>query len=518
MSPRRPGSRAARPAAAAVLATALLAGCSIGGGASEDPSSSTESPTESSASPTEAGESPTESAAAAPADVPTSAPTEPDLELAVSAPVEDSVYPDVGDPRVDALHYALDLTWSPEDRRLEGTATLTFRATRTARRFQLDLAEPLEVSAATLDGAEVQVRRRGKDLVVDAPVEADGRYELTVAYAGQPGPVPAPTTRQDFSTTGFTVTPEGETWTMQEPYGAYSWYPVNDQPSDKALYDVSVHVPSPWTGVANGRLTSLETADGTTTTMWELDEPASSYLVTLAIGDYAHTSNTTEDGLRVDYWFPRGMTAGRRSVRTAAATVDWVEERLGPYPFSSLGLVVTASESAMETQTMITLGSNDYVLSEPVVAHELVHQWYGDQVSPADWSDVWLNEGMTMLMQWLYEDEHGVTPLRKSLTSARRVDQLFRDDYGPPGAYDPEQFGSSNIYYLPALMWNELRVELGDRRFFAIARSWLEKHDNQSVTRQQLYDHWEAETGRELSAFFEAWIEGRTTPAPGVPD
>ena len=166
---------------------------------------------------------------------------------------------------------------------------------------------------------------------------------------------------------------------------------------------------------------------------------------------------------------------------------------------------------------MVTRGNNDYVLSPQVVAHELGHQWYGDQVSPADWSDVWLNEGMTMLMQWLYEDEHDIRPLRGTIRDARAGDQGLRDDYGPPGAYDPRQFGGSNIYYPPALMWNELRVALGDDEFFRIARSWLEDNDNTSVTRDKIFEHWESETGRELSDFFDAWITGRTTPAPGVP-
>jgi aminopeptidase N len=313
------------------------------------------------------------------------------------------------------------------------------------------------------------------------------------------------------------VTPTGEVWTMQEPYGAFTWYPVNDQPADKALYDVTVHAPGRWTGVSNGVLTELTRDDGGTTTSWQLSEPASSYLVTLAIGDYAHSSNTTEDGLRVDYWTPRGGTRSIASLQTAADTVDWIEERLGDYPFSSLGLVVTDSQSAMETQTMLTMGTNDYVFSPQVVAHELVHQWYGDQVSPSDWRDVWLNEGMTMLMQWIYEDEHDIRPLRVNLRSARAVDQQLRDQYGPPGAYDPRQFGGSNIYYTPALMWNELREELGDDEFYAIARSWLADHDNTSVSREQVYDHWEKETGLELSAFFDRWIMGRRTPPPGVP-
>jgi aminopeptidase N len=171
----------------------------------------------------------------------------------------------------------------------------------------------------------------------------------------------------------------------------------------------------------------------------------------------------------------------------------------------------------METQTMVTLGNNAYVLSPQTIAHELVHQWYGDQVSPSDWRDVWLNEGMTMLMQWIYQDEHEIQPLRDSVRNARFADQGLRDDYGPPGDYDPRQFGGSNIYTTPALMWNELRVELGDDEFYRIATSWLAAHDNTSVTREQIFTHWEKETGRELSAFFDAWITGPRTPKPGVP-
>ncbi|MCW2736943.1 M1 family metallopeptidase [Nocardioides sp.] len=494
-------------AAAAGLSLALLAGCSSGA----------ESPDEL-ASPTASTATDSEETVAPTSDAPVADPVEPDLDLALSTPVEDSVYPDVGDPGVDALLYDLDLAWDPLDERLTASAVVTFRATRTAPRFQLDLGRGLTVGDVRLDDEGVGFVRRGKNLVVQAPVEADGRYELALDYVGTPRPAPAPTTRSDFSTTGFTVTGTGEVWTMQEPYGAYTWYPVNDQPSDKALYDVTVQAPAPWTGISNGRLTRLTTEGGTTTTSWQLTEPASSYLVTLAIGDYAHSSNTTDGGLRVDYWTPRGMVLGRDQVQTAAASIDWIESRLGPYPFDSLGLVVTDSQSAMETQTMVTLGSNEYVLSPQVIAHELVHQWYGDQVSPADWRDVWLNEGMTMLMQWIYEDEHDIRPLRTTLQDARAGDQGLRDEYGPPGAYDPRQFGGSNIYYPPALMWNELRVELGDDEFYRIARSWLADNDGTSVTREQVFDHWESETGRELSGFFDRWITGTRTPRPGVPE
>ncbi len=444
--------------------------------------------------------------------------TEPDLDLARSTPVEDSVYPAVGGPDVDALLYDLDLVWEPDARTLTGSATITFRAVRDAKRFALDLAAPLEVERVTLDGSAAAYRHKGKDLVVRQQVARDDRHELVVTYAGRPRPVPAPTSRTDFSTLGFTVTEQGEVWTMQEPYGAYSWYPVNDQPADKALYDISVTAPDPWTGVANGRLVEDTTEGGQHTTEFQLDEPASSYLVTLAIGDYAHASDASESGVTLDYWYPRGRPDVLDDLEVGHAAIDWIEERLGPYPFSSGGIVVTDSESAMETQTMITLGDTDYVRSAPVIVHELVHQWYGDQVSPADWRDVWLNEGMTMLVQGLWEADHDGPRIEATMADWRALDQSLRDDYGPPGDYDPAQFGSSNIYYSPAVMWNELRLELGDDEFFSVARAWLVAQDNRSVTRDDLYAHWEAETGLELSAFFDAWILGRRTPPPGLLD
>jgi len=67
-----------------------------------------------------------------------------------------------------------------------------------------------------------------------------------------------------FGETGFTITDDHEVWTMQEPWGAYSWYAVNDHPSDKALYDFTLSAPTPWMGIANGDLVSTKEVDGLT--------------------------------------------------------------------------------------------------------------------------------------------------------------------------------------------------------------------------------------------------------------
>jgi aminopeptidase N len=437
---------------------------------------------------------------------------DPAYDVALSEPVEDSYYPDVGDPGVDALHYDLSLAWTPRTRTLEGVTTLVFRSTMDADSFQLDLGPALEVRAVTVDGAEVEAEHDGKDLVVAAPVVIDERYAVEVRYAGTPQPVEAPTIRGDLSTTGFTITPSGEAWTMQEPYGAHTWYPVNDHPSDKALYDFTLSVPTPWVGIANGDLTERSDEAGTTTTRWHLAEPAASYLTTVAFGDYTTTTNTSASGVEIDYWVPVESPQLAGALEKAAAGLDWLEELLGPYPFDTLGFVLVDSQSGMETQTMITLGMTDYTLSEPVLVHEMAHHWYGNQVTPSDWRDVWMNEGMAMYLQGMWEAEDLGITIDEQLDRYAAVEEGSRTESGPPGAYDAGEFGEGNIYYGPALMWNELRERIGDEEFFRILREWPAARDNQNSGRDDYWAWVEDQTGEELTGFFDAWLLGETTP------
>lgn len=438
---------------------------------------------------------------------------DPELDLAVSEPREDSYYSYVGNDVVDSLHYDLQLSWDAEAGELAGTATITFRAAQDADEIPLDLGETLEVSEVTLDGQSAEWKHEGKDLAVKSGIEADERYLLTIAYAGQPEPVEAPSRRADLQTVGATVDPAGGLWTLQEPYGAFTWYPVNDQPADKALYDFTITAPDDMVGVANGVLESREDVDGTTVTEFHLDSPASSYLTTLAIGDYDLEEDQTDSGIPLYYWAPTGDDNAMQRLRDTKAAIEWIEDRVGPYPFSSGGGVVIDAISAIETQTLVTYGNDDYALSAPVIVHELVHQWFGNRVSPEDWSDVWLNEGITMYLQAVWEDDAEGTDLDGTIESWRAADPGLRAASGPPGDYDPEAFGDSNIYTSPAVMWHDLRGEIGDKSFWALATKWAERPDR-NASRQELFDFLEEETGLELTDWLTQWIEGDTAPDP----
>lgn len=441
-----------------------------------------------------------------------------ELDAAVSVPVEDSVYPEVGDPGVDALHYDLEMEWEPDASKLRGRAVLTFRSTTEADSFQLDLIPQLIISRVEVDGSPVPFSHASKDLVITAAVKKDERYQVRIDYAGTPVPVAAPTTRADIDGLGWHITETGETWTMQEPFGAYSWYPVNDQPADKALYDFTLTVPSPMVGVANGRLMAREDAVGVTATQWHLAEPAAAYLVTVAFGDLAMSREVSDSGVPITWWTPPGEQEAA-DLKELADLLTWAEGRLGPYPFDTLGLVLVDSDSAMETQTLITLGNDPYLRSPEILLHELIHQWYGDQVSPTDWRDVWMNEGMTMYLQGVYEAEQEDVSIGEKLDDWADYEVRLRRQSGPPGDFRPQRFGDGNVYYGPALMWHELRRDLGEARFWELVRGWPAAHDSGELSgsagRDDLYAWIEATTGEELSGFFDAWIMGAQTPPRG---
>ena len=494
-------------AAYAIVASLALAGCSgddkvrtgsMGSGSPEDGPTSTET-----VEPPLTGEVP--------------APDAPlwdgSTAIARSKPRVDSLYPDVGQPLIDALHYSLGLSWSPETHLYQANEVLRFRATGNAPSFNLDLAENLAVSSVSVDGVTYEYSTApGDQLTIKAPVSKNQVYVVQLAFSGTPEQTSVPVQRPDFNSTGFTITDTDEVWTMQEPWGAFTWYAANDHPSDKALYDFTLAVPSPMMGVANGDLTSEVDEDGVTTTTWQLDEPAATYLTTLAFGEFTQTDLVGPRDIPIRLFTPAGEPVPG-DLERAPEALAWLENKIGPYPFDTAGVLVIDAESGMETQTMITLGNSEYATSMPVLVHEFAHHWYGDTVTPNDWRDVWMNEGMATYLQLVWEAEEAGISIEEELDLYAEYEGQERKSAGPPADFDPDKMLNSNVYFGPALMWDELRQKLGDKEFYRVTAAWPATHENKNASREKYFAWLEKETGEELTSFFDAWLLGEKTPS-----
>ncbi len=101
--------------------------------------------------------------------------------------------------------------------------------------------------------------------------------------------------------------------------------------------------------------------------------------------------------------------------------IAFFEPLFGPYPLDQYGLAFTESPPglAMETQGRSLFSRDDFPAGEPgfvqhlLLSHELAHQWFGDAVTPGEWSDLWLNESFATYAQWLWLDHVGFTVLER---------------------------------------------------------------------------------------------------------
>lgn len=436
-----------------------------------------------------------------------------------SGPVTDPVYPQRGNAAIDVLHYGLDLDWAPTTKTLTGRAELVIRAAKPVTEIRLDFAKGYKVREATLDGTAVTATRDGEKLVLPAPkpIPAERDVRVVVRYDGVPKQIPMPSTRADAKEgLGLRPTADGSAWTMQEPFGALTWYPCNDHPSDEALYEIRLKTAPGWAGVASGTHAGVE--DGRS--VFRSTVPVASYVTTLAFGKYTQTKLTGPHGIPISLWTRKEDAAIMPALKKTPKYLEFLEKRYGPYPLTSAGAVVVPADSAMETQELITLGAlgaglpaaerNAFV--EEVMVHELAHQWFGDAVTPLDWRGVWLNEGWATFTDGLYGIQAGTFTAAEWVDRMRGVDARTRARSGPPGKYDPKTFADGNVYVGPALMLREIQGKVGDTKFFAMARDWVQTQRHSHQDRASFTAFVNRHTGQNLTPIIDKWLDSPTTP------
>ena len=347
-----------------------------------------------------------------PAETETDADATPDIEVA-SEPttptalsgVGDSFYPWLGNGGYDVTHYDLEFDVNPVANTLDAVATLRAIATEELQEFNLDLSG-LKVSAVTVNGAAAEFSRYKTELVIRPaePIPASTEFVAEVAYSGSPEPVADPGV--PFEGIGwFSV---GEViFTANEPSGSMSWYPSNNHPTDKATFTIRITVPERFTAASNGLLTHEAVVDGRRTVTWESDDPMATYLAAVYVGEFERHEYRLRDDLLIRDYIPSSLSdaAATSTVEALSITpgaIEYFEGLLGPYPFDAYGTIVMPFTLgfAMENQTLSLHGTQ--TLGSQIIAHELAHQWFGNSVTVADWSDIWLHEGFAHYLSFLY--------------------------------------------------------------------------------------------------------------------
>jgi aminopeptidase N len=447
-----------------------------------------------------------------------------------AAEIGDVLFPGLGNGGYDAEHYNLDLTYPTAEpaQTVDGKVTMIARATQALSRFDLDFSGT-GVSAVSVNGAPAAFSRSGDELVITPrrALRDRSRFVTQVDFTSGPTP-PAPGDPFPF---GWFTTNDGSV-TAGQPNFAHVIYPVNDHPADKASYTFRVDVPQGTTAVANGVKLWSRTRGGRTESYFLQRQPMASELVQVAVGALSVIDRGSVNGTAVRDVAP---TAQAPALETALArTPDhlrWMEGKVGPYPFDTYGVLAADQQFfyALETQTLslhpsFLLDVSQVPLegSEPILVHELAHQWFGDSVAPYRWQDVWLNEGHADWYQREYDDEvFGVSMEDYMRDAYRRANQL-RADFGPvakPTGNDIFTLFSDNVYSGGSLVLYALRQVIGDPAFRAVERGWAQREAGRSVTTEDFIAFASQVAHRDLGDFLRAWLYGDTVPEmPGHPD
>ncbi|MEU0228282.1 M1 family metallopeptidase [Streptomyces sp. NPDC006284] len=454
--------------------------------------------------------------------------------VAASAPpvplgVGDRLFPHLGNPGYDVAAYDLSFTYTGSNSEpLKAVTTIDALTTADLDRVNLDFAHGT-VDSVEVDGEPAGFATAGEDLVVtpeDALDEGDWT-RITVRHTSDPV---YPEDREG----GWVRTADGLAMANQADV-AHLVFPCNDHPSDKARFTIRVTAPDGLTAVANGLPAGVERDGGATTWTYRHDHPMATELAQVSIGRSTVLRRTGPHGLPLRDVVPTGHRAALEPwLAKTPDQITWMEDQVGPYPFETYGLLMADATTGFELETQTLSLFERELFTEPgypewyvesIMVHELAHQWFGNSVGPATWSDLWLNEGHATWYEALYAEETADRPMEARMKAAYGASDRWRAKGGPPAAPKPPTSGSktgifrANVYDGAALVLYALRQEIGRAAFERLERTWVARHRDGTATTADFVRLASEVSGRDLGAFLQAWLYGqKTPPMPGHPD
>lgn len=454
--------------------------------------------------------------------------------LAASAPaaplgVGDRLFPHLGNPGYDVASYDLSFTYSGSNSKpLTAVTTIDAWTTTELDRVNLDFAHG-EVRSVQVDGRPAAFTGAGEDLVVtpDEPLPAGSWMRITVRHTSDPV---SAADREG----GWVRTADGLAMANQADV-AHLVFPCNDHPSDKAMFTIRVTAPDGYTAVANGLPTDVDRGARATTWTYRTQHPMATELAQVSIGRSTVLHRDGPHGLPVRDVVPtKDRAALEPWLKKTPGQLSWMEDKVGPYPFETYGILMAAADTGFELETQtLSLFEKD-LFTEPaypkwyvesIMVHELAHQWFGDSVSPRTWSDLWLNEGHATWYEALYAEEKAGRTLEARMKAAYGASDRWRAAGGPPAAPKPPNPGQKisifrpNVYDGGALVLYALRQELGRTSFEELERAWVQEHRDGTASTADFVHLASEISGRDLGGFLQGWLYGeKTPPMPGHPD
>ena len=426
----------------------------------------------------------------------------------------------------DLLYYHLDIRVDPDKQFISGKNTIRFKMLADDQRIQLDLQDPLKVDKILLGTTELKYEREFGAVFVDFPeMLRKGRtYSIDFYYSGNP----KETGR--FGGIAFRKDPAGRPWinTACEGIGASIWWPNKDQWRDEVEnMEISVAIPNDLVDVSNGKfLGKTDLGDGYTRWDWLVHYPINNYDVSLNIGKYEHFSDRLGDVPLDFYALPEDLDKAKKQFAQAKGMLEAFQHYFGEYPFKKDGYkLIEAPYSGMEHQSAVTYGNhfaNGYLERDWtgvgvslrfdfIIIHESGHEWFGNSITAADPSDMWIHEGWTTYLECLYvEYMYGHADYLKYVNGYKSKVKNAKPIIAERGINaEPPQ----DMYFKGALFLNTLRNVINDdKRWFKLIHDVYQHFKYKNILTEDMVAYFNQKTGMNLTPIFDQYLRHTALP------
>ena len=428
----------------------------------------------------------------------------------------------------DVKFYWLDINVSDVSTFVSGNVTINADAKVALDTFAFELIPVMTIDSFFIDGTKYSsYTYEGDDALFPVDeIDAGTNFSAKIYYHGDPG------SGGFFS--GISHGYSGQygkdvVWTLSEPFSAKEWFPVKQDLEDKADSAwIFLTCDSSLMAGSEGLLTNtVNLGNGKTRYEWKTKYPIDYYLISFAVSDYqvydiyAHPDAMNGDSILIQnliYDAPNCLENNKAGIDQTAQFIELYSDLFSLYPFSEekYGHCLTQLGGGMEHQTMTTIGGFSFHL----VSHELGHMWFGDNVTCATWSDIWVNEGFATYSNCLAEEYINGWESGKSFITSAQSSAMS----SPGGSiYIPEDqiyegnewriFNGRLSYDKGAVILHMLRHEIQDDSvFFQILKTYQADFTDSTATGDDFKNEAEDVTGMDFDYFFDQWYYGEGYP------
>jgi aminopeptidase N len=442
----------------------------------------------------------------------------------------------------DLIHTKLEVAFDWQNQFLNGKATLDLAPIFYAsNRLRLD-AKGFEIKqVALVQGVNKQdlgfSYENNKDLYInlDKTYQKGEQFKLYIAYTAKPNELPIGGSEAITSDKGlYFINPLGkeknkpqQIWTQGETESSSCWFPTIDRPNERCTQEMFITVQDKFKTLSNGALKeSVKNGDGTRTDNWVMDLPHAPYLFAMIVGEFAVVSEQW-NGKLLEYFVEKEYEKDAKAIyKNTPEMLTFFSDKFGvQYPWNKYSQVVVRDyvSGAMENTTAVIFG--DFVqmnsrqlidnsdLNESIVAHEMMHHWFGDLVTCESWSNLPLNESFANYSEYLwFEHKYGRDAgdhVRRNAVSGYMNQAVVGGDMHPLiffGFADKEDMFDAHSYNKGGAILHMLRYVVGDAAFFASLNRYLEDNKFKAAEVHHLRLAFEEVTGLDLNWFFNQWF------------